>query len=206
MSPRWLKVPLWVLATAIIAASLLGYVSLGRFMARQLVLTGMVLAVTGLLILAIRSVTRARGDRRFVMGSVLESRFGLDQLRQTQLTRLAEMVLTTALMLAALPVLLLQWGFASADIRDWLTSAVFGFEIGHLRISLARILLGILLFMVLMFLTRLLQKWLREGVLDIARWMPAFPTPSIRRSAMPASRWPHCWRCRTPGSTSPIWQ
>ena len=169
MTPRWLKVPLWVLAIAIIAASLLGYVSLGRFMARQLVLTGMVLAVTGLLILAIRSVTRAHGDRRFVMGSVLESRFGLDQPRQKQLTRLAEMVLTTALMLAALPVLLLQWGFASADIRDWLTSAVFGFEIGHLRISLARILLGILLFMVLMFLTRLLQKWLREGVLDTSK-------------------------------------
>jgi small-conductance mechanosensitive channel len=65
----------------------------------------------------------------------------------------------------ALPVLLLQWGFAGADIRDWMKQALFGFEIGQFRISLARILIGIVIFTLLLFVTRILQKWLREQVL-----------------------------------------
>jgi small-conductance mechanosensitive channel len=148
---------------------MLGYVALGRFVAHQLVLTGMVLGVCGLAYLAIRALTRVRSDGRYSMADVFERKLGLDLGRQRQLARLAEFSLTFALMLAALPVLLLQWGFQAADIRDWAKSAVFGFEVGHLRISLARILIGIVLFTGLLFLTRMLQKWLREGVLTQTR-------------------------------------
>ena len=65
----------------------------------------------------------------------------------------------------ALPLLLLQWGFSGADIRDWSKALLFGFEIGQFRISLARILIGIGLFTALLFLTRLVQRWLRDRVL-----------------------------------------
>jgi small-conductance mechanosensitive channel len=57
---------------------------------------------------------------------------------------------------------MLQWGFAPADIRDWLTSILFGIEIGHVRISLVRIFGGIVLFLALLFATRLIQRWMRE--------------------------------------------
>ncbi|MEQ1712085.1 MAG: mechanosensitive ion channel domain-containing protein, partial [Hyphomicrobium sp.] len=76
-----------------------------------------------------------------------------------------EAALTLSLAILALPVLLLQWGFSGADIRDWLKAALFGFEIGSFKISLARILIGIVLFTVLLFLTRLFQRWLREAIL-----------------------------------------
>ena len=51
---------------------------------------------------------------------------------------LTESVLTVCLALVALPVMMLQWGFAGADIRDWIKSLLFGFEIGQIRISLVR--------------------------------------------------------------------
>jgi small-conductance mechanosensitive channel len=70
--------------------------------------------------------------------------------------------LTLALAICALPFLMLQWGFAAPDIRDWLTSLLFGFEIGQVRISLVRILAGIVLFIALLFATRLVQRWMRE--------------------------------------------
>ena len=171
-TPLWIKLPLWLAAAIILGASLLGYVALGRFAAHQLVLSGMVLAAAGMLYLSIRAATRGRPDGRHVTGEFLEARFGIDPPRQRQLTRLLEFVLTFTLLAIAVPMLLLQWGFAGADIRDWAKSAVFGFEVGHLKISLARILLGVLLFTGLLFLTRLIQKTLREGMLNQSRMDP----------------------------------
>jgi potassium-dependent mechanosensitive channel len=169
LAPRWIKVPLWLVAGAILVTSLLGYVALGRFVAHQLVLSSMVLAAAGVCYLAIRAATRGRQDGRVVVGELLETRFGLDQSRQRQLVRLLEVMLTLVLFLIAVPLLLLQWGFQGAEIRDWFKSAVFGFEVGHLKISPARILIGIGLFTGLLFLTRLVQRWLREGVLTQSR-------------------------------------
>jgi small-conductance mechanosensitive channel len=165
LTPKWLKFPLAVIAVAIVVASCLGYLALGRFMAQQLVLTGIVMVVAGLLYLAIRAVTRERTDGRHQIGDLLESQFGIDGTRRQQLARLAEFMLTFCLGLAVLPVIMLQWGFSGHDIRDWFKSLLFGFEIGQFRISLARILIGILIFTVLLFVTRLFQRWLREKVL-----------------------------------------
>ena len=172
LTPLWIKLPVWLITVAIIAASVTGYVALGRFISQQVVLTGTVLAITGLIYLAIRASTRERDGQRSKLGSVMESRFGIDATRQRQLARLTEVSLTFALLLAALPALLLQWGFAWTDIGGWAKAAVFGFEVGHLRISLARILLGVLLFTGLLFATRVAQRWLRDGVLSGGRMDP----------------------------------
>lgn len=163
--PRWLKVPLWILAVAIVVGSLTGYVALARFVAQQLVMTGIVVLVFALLYLAIRAITREPAAPEHPIGQMLESRFGLDQPRRTQLARLTETSLVLVLGLCALPVIMLQWGFSGADIRDWFRSLFFGFEIGQFRISLARILIGLMLFTALLLLTRLLQRWLRDRVL-----------------------------------------
>jgi potassium-dependent mechanosensitive channel len=171
-APRWLKLPLWVIALAILGLALFGYVALARFVAQQLVLTGIVLVVCWLLYLAIRAVTREPQQRRYPVGELLEARFGLDAPRRNQLARLTEIALTFALVICALPFLMLQWGFSGADIRDWFKSLFFGIEVGQFRISLARILIGIVLFIALLFATRLLQRWLREKALQQTRMDP----------------------------------
>jgi potassium-dependent mechanosensitive channel len=171
-TPRWLKLPLWLAALAILVLALLGYVALARFVAQQLVMTGVVVVVWWLLYLAIRAVTREPQQRAFPVGAMLEARFGLDAPRRTQLAHLTELALTFALIICAIPVLMLQWGFSGADIRDGFTSLFFGFEIGQLRISLARILFGILLFIALLFATRLFQGWLRDKALAQTRMDP----------------------------------
>ncbi|MEW5964424.1 MAG: DUF3772 domain-containing protein [Pseudomonadota bacterium] len=164
-TPRWVKAPLWLVVALIVGASLLGYVALARFVAQQLVMTGIVALVATLLFLAIRAFTREPEDAQHPIGRMLESRFGIDAPRRHQIGALTELALTFILVLATLPVLLLQWGFSSADIRDWVKAALFGFEIGQFRISLARILIGIVLFTALLFTTRLFQRWLRETLL-----------------------------------------
>ncbi|MGL4398212.1 MAG: DUF3772 domain-containing protein, partial [Hyphomicrobium sp.] len=167
--PRWLKVPLWLATVGIIVGCLLGYVALGRFAAQQIVLTGVVALIATLLFLAIRAFTRDTGTGRHAVGTILERQFGMDAPRRQQLAWLTEAALTLTLVILALPILLLQWGFSGADIRDWFKSALFGFEIGQFRISLARILMGIVLFTGLLFVTRLIQRRLRENLLVAPR-------------------------------------
>ncbi len=163
--PRWIKIPMWFAAAAIMVACLTGYVALGRFMAQQIVMTGVVVLIATLLFLAIRAFTRESNAGTNAVGSVLEQQFGIDAPRRRQLAWLTESVLTVLLALAAIPALMLQWGFSGPDIRDWVKSALFGFEIGQFHISLVRILIGILLFTALLFATRLIQRRLRDVVL-----------------------------------------
>ncbi len=170
--PMWLKGPMWLVPIGIVAATLTGYVALGRFIAQQFVMTAVVMVVAGLLYLAIRAFTRDPAETRLPVGEMLETRFGLDAARRQTLARLAEIALTLTLVLLAVPIILLQWGFAGADIRDWLTSLFFGFEIGQFRISLARILIGIALFVALLAVTRLFQRWLSASVLQPAKVDP----------------------------------
>jgi small-conductance mechanosensitive channel len=166
MRPFWIKLPLMAMVVVILASSVLGYVALGRFIASQMVLSGTVIAACGLLYLAVRAATRGRADNRDLVGQTLETRFGCeDASRRRQLSRLVEMLATLVIATAALPLLMLQWGFSGADIRDWLKALLFGFEIGQFRISLARILIGIALFTALLFVTRMVQRWLRDNVL-----------------------------------------
>jgi potassium-dependent mechanosensitive channel len=171
-APVWLKLPLWLIALGILGLALLGYVALARFLAQQVVMTGIVIVVSWLLYLAIRAVTRDTQQRRYPVGEMLEARFGLDAPRRNQLARLTEIALTFALIICALPFLMLQWGYSSADIRDGFKSLFFGIEVGQFRISLARIMLGIVLFIALLFATRLLQRWLREKALQQTRMDP----------------------------------
>ena len=163
--PRWLKIPLWLLVIGIIAGLLAGYVALARFVAQQLVMTGIVVLIAVLLYLAIRALTREPASAGHPFGAMLETRFGLDQPRRNQLARLTELSLALVVILGALPIVMLQWGFSGADIRDWFRSLFFGFEVGQFRISLARILIGLVLFTALLLATRLFQRWLRERIL-----------------------------------------
>ncbi|HEX4894362.1 MAG TPA: DUF3772 domain-containing protein, partial [Hyphomicrobiaceae bacterium] len=152
-TPLWVKVPLWLIALTIVLASVSGYIALGRFVAHQVVLTGLVAGVAGIAYLAIRAMTRGRTGAESMVGTGL-ARFGLDDARRRQISRLVEVMATFGLLLLTLPVLLVQWGFSGDDIRDWSKALLFGFEVGQFRISLVRILIGILLFTGLLFATR----------------------------------------------------
>ncbi|HWB46717.1 MAG TPA: DUF3772 domain-containing protein, partial [Hyphomicrobiaceae bacterium] len=170
--PRWLKLPLWIIALTIIITALAGYVALARFIAQQTVLTGIVVVVGWLGYAAIRAMTRTEPEQPQAMGRILTAHFGLDDTRSRQLSRLVEIVLTLALVICAIPLVMLQWGFSGADIRDWAKSLLFGMEIGQFRISLVRILLGVVLFIALLFATRLFQRWLRQTALQPPRVEP----------------------------------
>ena len=169
LSPWWLKLPLWGITALILATTLAGYISLGRFIAQQLVLTGTVLVAAGICYLTIRTTTRSLDEPTNPFGQTLAGRLRLEQTRVSEFAWLAELLLTLGLIIVVAPIVLIQWGFTAAEIRDWFATAFFGFEVGQIKISPARILIGIMLFVGLLFVTRFIQRWVRERVLQPRR-------------------------------------
>ncbi len=167
--PHWLKLPLLAAALTILGLSLLGYIALGSFIASQMTLMGSCLVVFVVLHLAIGALATEPEDINRPVGRMLESELGLDLNRRRQLSRAMTWVLNLGLLLAAVPVVLLAWGFSALEIATSLKGLIFGFEIGQFKISLARILIAIGLFAGMLFTTRLLQRWLGATVLKPAR-------------------------------------
>ncbi|MCU0954381.1 MAG: DUF3772 domain-containing protein [Hyphomicrobium sp.] len=172
LAPRLLKIPLLAVALFILAASLTGFVALGRFVSGQVIVTGSVVVLVLLLHLAIRALINAESSEDRTLGRVMHERLGLDDTQSRTVTRLAAFAMDGLLALAALPFILVTWGFALPDTLEWLKSLVFGFQVGHVRISLAQILTAVALFAALLFVTRTFQRWIGSGLLTTARIDP----------------------------------
>ena len=163
--PRLVKLPLLFIAIAIMGLSLAGYIGLGRFIAGQVILTGSAIALALLLHLAIRALVSGSGSDPRPFGGFLEERMGLTGPQSGTIANGVAAVLNTALVLLAVPLVLLTWGYSPREALAWLEAAIFGFEIGEFKISLARILLAVLLFLGLTLATRIAQRWLDTSVL-----------------------------------------
>lgn len=160
LRPYLLKVPILLAALAILAATFSGYIALGRFMAGQVVVTGSVIALVLLLHLAIRALIGEPGHEGDRLKTPFDAKLGLGDEQRNLLGRGIAILLNVALALLALPLILLTWGFTQGDAIDLVRRAVFGFEIGNFRVSLAQIVIAIGLFLALMIVTRLVQRWL----------------------------------------------
>ncbi|HYI05962.1 MAG TPA: mechanosensitive ion channel domain-containing protein, partial [Reyranella sp.] len=170
--PYWLKIMLVVLAVVLVGASLLGYVSLGRFIVTQILTTGAGVLVVGLLHIAIRGIVPEPSQRSGGMSALIEQRLHLEDFGRTQLARLLRGALNILLFALAVPLLLLAWGMTGAEIMSWVRAAVFGFDVGGVRISLSRILVAVALFVGLLVATRFVQRWLAAGALAQGKMDP----------------------------------
>ena len=171
----------------------MGYAALARFAAQQLLLTGIVALLGWLGYLAIRAFTREPTQQSRALGGLLERRSGSTSRAASSWRGLTEVALTFALALCALPFLMLQWGFVAGRHPRLVTSLLFGFEIGQVRISLVRILAGIVLFIALLFATRLIQRWMRERAVQ-SRIDPSIANSIETVVGYAGTRSPRWWR------------
>ncbi len=167
--PIWLKLPLWLLALAILISAALGYVALARFLASQIVLTGSVIAGVILLRLAIGELTSDLANSSTPIGTWLARTFRFGELQRRQFAMATGLLLNIMLLVFAVPLFLFQWGFAWSDIRGWLSTAFFGFQLGSINLSIATLLIAAALFTAGLLVTRAIQKWLDQNALAIPR-------------------------------------
>jgi small-conductance mechanosensitive channel len=163
----WLKAIILAIGAVLLATALLGFVALTRFVAGQLLVTGSCLLIVALAHFAIGGV-HSESSEPAAEAIGAESGDTPDDLRRVHFARAIRIVLNILLIAVAVPLILMTWGIAGADVLNSLKTAISGFEIGGVRISLLRIFLGLLLFVALVVGTRFLQRWLASNALPRA--------------------------------------
>jgi potassium-dependent mechanosensitive channel len=165
----WLRLPAVIAVIGILAATLFGYLALGRFIAGQVMLFGV--AGTALLLghLAARALARQSDVIESDSSGTRSTSQRLFGQRRGFFLQAASLLLNTLMVTAVVSMLLLSWGYSAGEQLGWARSLLFGFEIGTFRFSLIQIVLALLLFGGVILLTRLFQAWLSRDVLKPER-------------------------------------
>ncbi|TVQ83011.1 MAG: mechanosensitive ion channel family protein [Micavibrio sp.] len=159
----------------IIGANLLGYPSLTRYIYVQMVLLFFFIAFVMMLRAGIRpslykldalmqnGSSAPDGTTTAAPSETLESG---EKTREEKLVFFwASLTLDLLLILICIPVIASLFGTEWAEIREWGRQAFFGVEVGTMRLSIATIIMSILVFFLLLFITRSLQRILGQRIL-----------------------------------------
>ena len=164
----YVRLPLWLLAVTILATAACGYVTLARFLAGQLIVISTILTVAYLFIVWASAFGQSLSDDRTPAGLWAGERVVKEVRRREQIALPITLLLQTGILVAAIPFILLQWGFDWQDIGEFFKSALFGFQIGPARISILTLLAAVLLFVAGYIGAKIFQGWLDHQVLEPA--------------------------------------
>ncbi len=164
--PRGVKFLLLLLGLAPILAASLGYVGLARFVSQQIVVGGAILATMYLGFQSARALAEDGAFADTLLGQRLLERYKIEPVSLGHIG-VAISVLINLLVLAwGIPLMLLQWRFQWEEIRGWIITALTGFQIGSVTISLIGVFAGILVFFLGFAITRWFQRWLDGNILQ----------------------------------------
>ncbi len=182
--------PRWRAARVLLAAGLatlpiigaLGYVVLARFVVTQTVLTGGLI----LLVLVLRRLGREFINQTVStdtwLGEWLRKSLHIDDEGARHIQFWVGLAYDLVLILCAFVVGLFVWGADRQDVSEWVYQALFGFQIGQIRLSLVDLGVAALIFVGLIVATRFIQRLLVERVLPQTRL-----DPGIRHSISTAT-------------------
>jgi small-conductance mechanosensitive channel len=154
-----------LLEFVILGGVLLGYIPLAWFLSKQIVWFSIILAGYILIALLLDSA-----------GSVVQNADGWAARRIARRTGVRSTIVAqfgivafglAKLLLAGFGIILVvaPWGFRSVGIPEQASILLTGFQIGELNISLSKITVGIVLFLLGLFFTRSIKSWLDDRYL-----------------------------------------
>ncbi len=164
-----LRFLLFAMGAVLIIAAMLGYIGLARFMAQQIVVTGAIMATMYLGFHSARAISEEGAFQQTSIGRRVQRWFALDETTMDQLALVAGITINVAVFAIGLPLVLLQWGFRTADLLAWVYRLANEIKIGSFSFSLAGIVTGIVVFVVGYFATRWFQGWLDGSVMARGR-------------------------------------
>ncbi len=172
--------PRWRVVRVLLAAGLatlpllgaLGYVVLARFVATQTVLTGGLILLVLFLHRLGREFISQTVSRETWLGDWLRTSLHIDDEGARHIQFWVGLAYDVVLLLCGLVIGLFVWGADRQDVSEWVYQALFGFQIGQIRLSLVDIGVAVLVFVGLIVATRFVQRLLVERVLPQTRLDP----------------------------------
>jgi potassium efflux system protein len=174
---KFIRMIVWAIVAAIVVCAVAGYLPLARFLGQQLIVTGSILALVYLLLLWVDGFSQGLSDDSTIMGRWLKASAGLESTRREQLALPIGLFFKFAVLILSVPLIMLQWGYAWPDIREWYRQLFFGLHIGNTEVTLGALLAAVLVFGVGYAAARLFQGWLDARVL-----LPAGISGGVRNS------------------------
>ncbi|SNY90849.1 Small-conductance mechanosensitive channel [Cohaesibacter sp. ES.047] len=155
----------WLASVSIILSIILGYVSLGTFLAEQMLRIFVILALLG--------VFTALLDNFFAEGLDVSNprvrkgahSIGIPLRAVNQIGVLLNGLLRILLYIAAALLIFAPWGVQSTDFLSSMRRAIFSVEIGDLTISPIAILGALAVFFIALVLVRSVQRWMERSLL-----------------------------------------
>lgn len=149
------------LAIVIVASALAGYVALADFVASRFCYLALFTGLAWLLRAALMEIalwTRLRLDD--------EDGRELEENESQNFKFWSQLLINVFLFIAILPAFLVLFGVPAAAVRDISAQALFGFNIGGVRIpSIANLFYAIIVFIGVMAVTKFIQRGLQRGPL-----------------------------------------
>ncbi len=155
----------WLVAAIILIACLAGYIALATFLVEQIVWVATLAAVLFLLLVLVEETFEhaIRPNSRFALS--LQTSLGLRRRALDQLSVLAGGTIRILLAIAAIVLVLAPWGIESSDILGSLRSGLAGIQLGEVRLSPTAIAISIVTFLIVIVVTRAVQRWLDQKFL-----------------------------------------
>ncbi len=160
---RVIRTVIWFVVAAIVVGTLTGYLPLARFLGQQLIVTGSILALVYLLLLWVDGFVQGLSDDGTSTGRWL-AHSARPEWRE-QLALPLSLILKFAVLVLAVPFLMLQWGYSWPDIREWYRQLFFGLRIGSTEVTIGALMASIIVFGLGYAGARLFQGWLDAQVL-----------------------------------------
>lgn len=162
---RWLLPFTWLAAILTVAAALVGYVALARFVVSEVIWIGAALSTMFLVLAIIDRVIAAQVEPGTRTSETLVRSMGLRRSTVEQVGVVLSGLLRVTAILATLITILGPLGVSLLDVRGFARQLFFGVNVGGLTISLSAILVGMVVFVVVLALTRTGQRWLEDSFL-----------------------------------------
>ncbi|MEO3385791.1 mechanosensitive ion channel family protein [Mesorhizobium sp. CAU 1741] len=165
----FLRAALYILGGGTVVVALLGYIGLARFISQQIVVTGAILVTMYLGFQSASAVSEIGAFKRTKLGRILDERFSFDDASEDQMGLVFSIGINLIVLCIGIPLILLQWGFQWGDIETWIYDVATEIRIGSISISLVGILVGVAIFLLGFFGTRVFQHWLDSKVMARGR-------------------------------------
>jgi small-conductance mechanosensitive channel len=159
----------WLLLGIAALALIFGYIALGNFIAGQIFNTSVVFAVLFMLHHLADAAVNAAIDPLSRFGRALRRLSGFGERGIERIGLLFRTCVDIILVLAGLPLLFLQWTVTWVDFGSFVNSALFGFKVGNITVSLGSVLLAVGILIAGWALTRIVIRWLDRRILAETR-------------------------------------
>jgi potassium-dependent mechanosensitive channel len=165
--------PLGLLMAIFIAAALVtGYAGLAAFVALRVIVAAAAFGALYLLLVVTRTVFATIGEQTAI-GQRLAASLGISP-RSLGIAGALLSALVRAMLIAMSFLLIIgPWEVSTADLFDTVRNIPFGFKVGDLHLSLQALLTLAVVLVLLLVVTRVVQRWLEVELLPRTRVEPS---------------------------------